>query len=76
MKLYGNAALSFRQCEWMVRCVVDEGWSVRGAALAVEVSAWAAGKWVAPAPDQREGRAVHPHHARRLGLRSDLPHQR
>ncbi len=26
-----------------------------------------------PATNEREGRAVHPHHARRLGLRSDLP---
>ena len=25
-----------------------------------------------PAPDQRQGRALHPHHARRLGLRRDL----
>ena len=29
-----------------------------------------------PTPDQRQGRAVHPHPHRRLGLRSDLPHQR
>ena len=29
-----------------------------------------------PAPDERQGRAIHPHHARRLGLRSDLPQQR
>jgi hypothetical protein len=29
-----------------------------------------------PAPDQRQGRALHPHDARRLGLRSDLPRQR
>ncbi len=26
-------------------------------------------------PNQRQGRAFHPHHARRLGLRSDLRHQ-
>ena len=26
-----------------------------------------------PPPDQRQSRAVHPHHARRLGLRRDLP---
>jgi transposase InsO family protein/transposase len=47
MKLHGNAALSFRQRERMVRRVIDEGWSVREAALAVEVSARTAGKWVA-----------------------------
>ena len=29
-----------------------------------------------PPPDQRQGRALHPHHARRLGLRRDLPRQR
>jgi transposase InsO family protein/transposase len=46
MKLHGNAALSFRQRERMVRRVVDEGWSVREAALAAEVSARTAGKWV------------------------------
>ena len=28
-----------------------------------------------PAPDQRQSRALHPHHARRLGLRRDLPRQ-
>ena len=47
MKLHGNAALSFRQRERMVRRVVDEGWSVRDAALVAEVSARTAGKWVA-----------------------------
>jgi transposase len=47
MKLHRNAALSFRQRERMVRRVVDEGWSVREAALAVEVSARTVGKWVA-----------------------------
>jgi transposase/transposase-like protein len=46
MKLHANAALSFRQRERMVRRVVDEGWSVREAALAGEVSARTAGKWV------------------------------
>jgi transposase len=46
MKLHGNAALSFRQRERMVRRVVDEGWSVREVALAAEVSARTAGKWV------------------------------
>ncbi len=47
MKLHGNAALSFRQRERMVRRVVEDCWSVREAALAVEVSARTAGKWVA-----------------------------
>jgi transposase InsO family protein/transposase len=47
MKLHANAALSFRQRERMVRRVVDEGWSVRDVALAAEVSARTAGKWVA-----------------------------
>jgi len=47
MKLHGNAALSFRQRERMVSRVVDRGWSVREAALAAEVSARTAGKWVA-----------------------------
>jgi len=46
MKLHGNAALSFRQRERMVRRVVEEDWSVREAALAAEVSARTAGKWV------------------------------
>jgi len=47
MKLHANAALSFRQRERMVRRVVEEGWSVREAASAAEVSARTAGKWVA-----------------------------
>ncbi len=47
MKLHRNAALSFRQRERMACRVVDEGWSVREAALAAEVSARTAGKWVA-----------------------------
>jgi transposase InsO family protein len=47
MKLHANAALSFRQRERMVRRVVDEGWSVREAAVASEVSARTAGKWAA-----------------------------
>ena len=46
MKLHANAALSFRQRERMVRRVVDEGWLVREAAAAAEVSARTAGKWV------------------------------
>jgi transposase InsO family protein len=47
MKLHANAALSFRQRERMVRRVVDEGWSVKAAACAAEVSDRTAGKWVA-----------------------------
>jgi transposase InsO family protein len=47
MKLHANAALSFRQRERMVHRVVEEGWSVREAASAAEVSARTAGKWVA-----------------------------
>jgi transposase InsO family protein len=47
MKLHANAALSFRQRERMVRRVVDEGWSVKAAACAAEVSTHTAGKWVA-----------------------------
>jgi len=47
MKLHANAALSFRQRERIVRRVVDQGWSVREAALAAEVSPRTAHKWVA-----------------------------
>src|SRR6185312_591180 len=47
MKLHANAALSFRQRERMVRRVVEDGWSVREAALACEVSERTAAKWVA-----------------------------
>ncbi len=47
MKLHANAALSFRQRERMVRRVVEEGWSVREAGEAAEVSERTAGKWVA-----------------------------
>lgn len=46
MKLHANAALSFRQRERMVRRVVEQGWSVREAALAGEVSDRTASKWV------------------------------
>ena len=46
MKLHGNAALSFRQRERMARRVVEEGWTVREAAAAAEVSCRTAGKWV------------------------------
>src|SRR5579859_396884 len=47
MKLHRNAALSFRQRERMVCRVVEQGWSVGEAAMAAEVSARTAGKWVA-----------------------------
>jgi transposase InsO family protein len=47
MKLHANAALSFRQRERIVRRVVDQGWPVREAALAAEVSSRTAHKWVA-----------------------------
>jgi len=46
MKLHGNAALSFRQRERMVRRVVEEGWLLREAAQAAEVSVRTTGKWV------------------------------
>jgi transposase InsO family protein len=45
MKLHANAALSFRQRERMVRRVVEQGWSVRRAAEAAEVSFRTASKW-------------------------------
>jgi transposase InsO family protein len=47
MKLHANAALSFRQRERMVCRVVEEGWSVKEAGEAAEVSERTAGKWVA-----------------------------
>jgi transposase len=55
MKLHANAALSFRQRERMARRVVVDGWTIREAASAAEVSARTAGKWVSryrisPAP--------------------------
>ncbi len=46
MKLHANAALSFRQRERMVRRVVDQGWSLKEAAEAAEVSVRTASKWV------------------------------
>jgi transposase InsO family protein len=47
MKLHANAALSFRQRERMACRVVEEGWSVKEAGEAAEVSERTAGKWVA-----------------------------
>jgi transposase InsO family protein len=45
MKLHANAALSFRQRERMVQRVVEQGWSVKRAAEAAEVSPRTAQKW-------------------------------
>lgn len=47
MKLHANAALSLRQRERMVSRVVDEGWPLRKAAEAAEVSGRTCAKWVA-----------------------------
>ena len=47
MRLHANAALSFRQRGRMVCRVVDEGWSIRQAAAAAEVSERTCSKWVA-----------------------------
>jgi len=46
MKLHANAALSLIQRRRMVSRVVDQGWSVREAAAAVEVSERTCQKWV------------------------------
>ena len=47
MKLHANAALSLRQRERMASRVVDEGWPLRKAAEAAEVSGRTCAKWVA-----------------------------
>jgi len=47
MKLHANAALSLRQCERMVRRVVEQGWPLAKAAEAAEVSGRTCSKWVA-----------------------------
>lgn len=47
MKLHANAALSLRQRRRMVRCVVEEGWTLRRAAEAFNTSPRTCGKWVA-----------------------------
>jgi transposase InsO family protein/transposase len=47
MKLHANAALSLRQRQRMVGRVLDEGWSIRAAAQAAEVSERTCAKWVA-----------------------------
>ena len=46
MKLHANAALSLKQRRRMARRVVDEGWSLRKAAEAAEVSERTCSKWV------------------------------
>ena len=47
MQLHANAALSLNQRRRMVRRVVEEGWSLRKAAEAAEVSDRTCAKWVA-----------------------------
>jgi transposase len=47
MQLHANAALSLRQRERMVLRVVEQGWSLRQAAAAAEVSERTCSKWVA-----------------------------
>ena len=47
MKLHANAALSVRQRLRMVDRVVQQGWTVRAAAAAAEVSERTGAKWVA-----------------------------
>jgi transposase InsO family protein len=46
MKLHGNAALTPKQRLRLARRVVDEGWSLKEAAEAAEVSERTASKWV------------------------------
>ena len=55
MKLHANAALSLRQRERMACRVVEQGWSLRKAAAAAEVSERTCSKWVARY--RAEGRA-------------------
>jgi transposase len=55
MKLHANAALSLRQRERMVCRVVEQGWSLRKAAAAADVSERTCSKWVARY--RAEGRA-------------------
>jgi transposase InsO family protein len=65
MKLHANAALSLTQRRRMVLRVIEQGWTVKAAAGAAEVSSRTCGKWVA------RYRA-----AREIGLldRSSAPH--
>ena len=46
MKLHANAALSLRQRRRMVSLVVDDGWTVKAAAAAFQISPRTCGKWV------------------------------
>jgi transposase InsO family protein len=46
MKLHGNAALSLKKRQLLVRRVVEDKWSLTEAAAAAEVSARRAGEWV------------------------------
>jgi hypothetical protein len=46
MRRHGNAALSLNQRRRLARRVIEEGWSLAGAAKAAEVSERTAGKWV------------------------------
>jgi transposase InsO family protein len=46
MRLHGNAALSLKKRELLVRRVVEEGWSLAMAAEAADVSERRAGVWV------------------------------
>jgi transposase InsO family protein len=54
MKLHANAALSLKQRRRMARRVVDEGWSLRKAAEAAEVSERTCSKWVERYRDEGE----------------------
>jgi transposase InsO family protein len=45
MKLHGNAALTLKKRQLLVSRVIDEGWSLREAAEAAEVSERRAGEW-------------------------------
>src|SRR5262245_17894803 len=47
MKLHANAALSLRQRLRTAERVVEQGWTIRSAAAAVEVSERTCSKWVA-----------------------------
>ncbi len=54
MKLHANAALSLNQRRRLARRVVEEGWSIKSAARAGEISERTAGKWVARYRADRE----------------------
>ena len=46
MKLHGNAALTLKKRQLLSRRVTEEGWSLKEAAAAAEVSERRAGEWV------------------------------